>query len=92
MDNTVKTKVHHIIVLTEGETMKDSWMKDASTFALFAALIGLGVLLDSAAMQWAGLIVAFITVTAQALGKGKKLTILGARRYLDSLEQEQEWE
>jgi hypothetical protein len=36
------------------ETRADSWRKDAGSVIAAAALIGVGVICDSAAMQWAG--------------------------------------
>lgn len=70
------------------ETTLKSWARDASTFALFAALISLGVYLDSGAMQWMGAIIAFITVMSKATGmhKAARKTIPQARAYLDELE------
>lgn len=47
------------------ETVTQSWLRDAGTFATFAALIGLGVFLDSTAMQWAGFLIAVVTVVAR---------------------------
>lgn len=70
------------------ETVAKSWLRDLSTFTLFAALIGLGVLLDSGAMQWMGAIIAFITIVARASGthRRSRKTIAQARQFLDELE------
>lgn len=70
------------------ETIAKSWLRDLSTFTLLAALIGLGVLLDSAAMQWIGAIIGFITIVARAVGahKSSRKTIAQARQFLDELE------
>jgi hypothetical protein len=57
------------------ETVLHSWMRDASTFALFAGLIGVGILADSTAMQWAGFFVAIVACIARASGmKTKRMT------------------
>ncbi|RVO41330.1 hypothetical protein CN093_08680 [Sinorhizobium meliloti] len=70
------------------ETIVKSWLRDISTFALFAALIGVGWLLDSGAMQWMGAIIAFITILTRANGLHKKnrKSISEARQFLDDLE------
>lgn len=56
------------------ETVLQSWMRDASTFALFAGLIGVGILAGSTAMQWAGFFVAIVVCIARASGKTKRMT------------------
>lgn len=70
------------------ETILKSWLRDLSTFALFAALIGLGLLLNSSAMQWMGAIIAFLTIFGKASGLHKKnrKTIAEARQFLDELD------
>lgn len=76
-------KKTEIIVLHE--TVLQSYLIDSSTFVLFAALIGLGVYLDSAAMQWAGAILGFMTMCSR-LNRQNRLTIPEARAKLDELE------
>jgi uncharacterized protein (AIM24 family) len=70
------------------ETFVKSWLRDLSTFTLFVALIGLGIVLDSGAMQWMGAIIAFLTIMAKASGVQKKnrRTIAEARKFLDDIE------
>jgi uncharacterized protein (AIM24 family) len=70
------------------ETVLKSWLRDLSTFALFAALIGVGIVLNSGAMQWMGAIIAFITVLSKASGLQKKnrKTVAEARLFLDEVE------
>lgn len=65
-----------------------SWIRDASTFALFTCLIGLGWLMGSEAMQWCGTLVAFTTILARFSGWRKEMTftIAEARAELDRLE------
>lgn len=71
-----------IIILHE--TVWQSWLRDASTFALFLGLIGIGVLLQSVALQWVGAIIAFISIGARPLSK--RLSFDAARKYIDELE------
>lgn len=82
----MNTKEHLIIL--HSESVLDSWARDASTFALIAATIGLGWFLDSSAMQWLGAVVAFLTICVRASGdrKAHTLTIPQARVKLDELE------
>jgi hypothetical protein len=73
-----------IIVITESTLQ--SWARDASTLALFVSLIGIGIALDSPAMQWVGALVGFITITARAAGKAKKLTKEQAISFIQGLD------
>lgn len=72
-------------VIIVHETTLQSWMRDASTFALFVALISIGILLDSTALQWVGAIVGFVAITARGT-VGKRLSLEAARERLDDLE------
>ena len=61
----------------------------AAFWGMLFGLIGLGVFVDSAAMQWAGFVVAFlglIGMAANAEKRNKGLTIADARKRLDELE------
>lgn len=79
-----------MIVLIRKESILVSWLRDASTFALFIALIGIGVYLESSALQWVGAIIGFIAILIQSAGQHKANTydIAGARAELDRLEAE----
>lgn len=70
------------------ESAARSWIRDASTFALFVGLIGVGWLLGSEPMQWVGAIVGFITVLSQFGGfkKAATFSISEARKELDRME------
>lgn len=68
------------------ETVLQSWARDAGTFALFAAMIGIGIAANSEAMQWIGAIMAFITVMIRSSGKVERLSIAEARAKLDEIE------
>lgn len=80
-----KQKVRVIVL---HETPFRSWARDASTFALFVALILVGVALDSEAMQWAGAIIAFLAVLSRARGKAVHMSIPEARAFIDEIEAE----
>lgn len=78
------------IIVTKDETVFQAWARDASSFALFAALISLGVLVGSSAMQWAGFVVAWLVLFAKVSGfeKKHKFTIDEARKEIDRIEAE----
>ena len=67
------------------ESVAKSWARDASTFALFCGLIGIGIALNSSAMQWTGAIVGFITIISRASGKTKRMTREQAIKYVEGL-------
>lgn len=77
-------KSPEIIIIRE--TWWESLLRDAGTFCLFMALIGIGVLLNSSAMQWVGAIVAFITIIISSAKMGSKMTVAEARQKLDEIE------
>lgn len=70
------------------ETAAQSWLRDASSAAMFLALIGIGVWLDSGAMQWVGAILGFFVIISKSihLGRKNRLTIEQARKRLDEIE------
>ena len=68
------------------ESLKDSILSDVFTFAMLAALIGLGVLLDSSAMQWVGAVMAFLGVFSKAARRLPLMTLDEARHELDRIE------
>lgn len=79
-----KPKTEFIVI---SETIFKSWARDASTFALFAGLIGVGILAESSAMQWAGFFVAIVTLISRAGGlKVKRMTRDQAVAYLQTRE------
>ena len=69
------------IILTESRW--DSWSRDASTFAMFLGLIGIGVYIESTAMQWVGAAIGFIAIMVRAAGVGKKMSREEAIRFLE---------
>lgn len=77
----------HFIKFTN-EPLLVAWGRDLSTFCIFLALIGIGIALQSTAMQWAGAIIGFLVIFSKASGAVKKMTIQEARAYLDELEGE----
>ena len=78
MENKTKVIVIH-------ETVLQSYLIDTSTLFLFVSLIGIGVYLESTAMQWVGAIVGFFTLGGRISRNGRK-TIAEARKFLDDLE------
>lgn len=78
------SKVERIII-AEGETVAKSWARDASTLALFCGLIGIGVYVDSLAMQWSGALVAFVVILAKAGVVTHKFTVSEAQDYINDL-------
>jgi len=68
------------------ETTLQSVGRDAFSFVTFAAMIGLGVICHSSAMQWVGSICFFLVMISQAKGRMKKMTPAEIRADLDRLE------
>lgn len=70
------------------ESAKESWLRDMSTLATFLSLIGIGVFLDSGAMQWIGAVIGFLSIGGRASGVRKQatMTIEQARAKLDEME------
>lgn len=64
-------------------TAYDGLMSNASSFVMIAGIIGLGVFLDSNAMQWAGFIIAALFIVARAM-RTKKMTEDEAFEFLKS--------
>jgi hypothetical protein len=70
------------------ETVAQSVLKDAVSIAALSAAIGLGVVLNSPAMQWvAGIIwlVLVLSLSARAF-KDNRMTVAKARKRLDEIE------
>lgn len=57
-------KKNKIIIIKESAI--ESWLRDASTLALFVVLIGIGIFLESSAMQWIGAIIGFFVVISKS--------------------------
>lgn len=67
-------------------------LQTVSSTALTVLVIGVGVVADSAAMQWAGFVSLLLTVIGLSVIKSKKddcLTIDEARKRLDEIEAEE---
>lgn len=73
-----------LIIVHEG--FWTSLARDATTFLMAVSIIGVGVLLASAAMQWVGAIVFFIAVAGTASTSKNRLTFDEARKRIDELE------
>lgn len=74
----------HTIVIADDRLWK-SVISDIVTFAMILAVIGIGVVLDSSAMQWTGALMLWCIAIGRAFGHKNK-TIAEAREYLDNLE------
>ena len=84
----MKPQAHHII-MSHSESMVTSWGRDAGTFALFLALIGVGVWMESVVMQIAGLFVAIVILVSKAQNTAKKYgSPKEAIEYLKGLEEQ----
>ena len=79
----MKTKIEIIFL---HETVWQSWGRDAGTLALMVAAIGLGVYLQSTAMQWVGAIILLIWLfLLSASSNAKKMSVKEAQAYLATL-------
>lgn len=72
------------------KSIKRTIISNLVVLSTFTAMIGLGVFLDSAAMQWAGALFWFLVIFAVAisLDKASLCTFDEARRELDEWERE----
>jgi len=79
-------KPTHIVIVDDRLWMSAG--RDAVSFAVFFAMVGLGVFLQSSAMQWVGAMLWFLWIISKAASVEKrfKKTIPEARAYLDMLE------
>lgn len=70
------------------ETVAQAWGRDASSVVGFVTIIGIGVYLESSAMQWVGAILGFITIVGRAIsfGNSNKMSVSQARKRLDEIE------
>lgn len=75
-------------VLLITESVRESWMRDASTYVSTVGIIGTGVLLQSSAMQWVGAFLAMVIIASKTLATGAKykMTTIEARKVLDELD------
>lgn len=80
------SKPAEVIMVYEGAW--DAIVNNLSTFVTVVGIIGVGVWLESPAMQWAGFIIAALIIGGRAARFGEKYryTIAGARKKLDELE------
>lgn len=77
-------KERTVIVLHE--TPLQSWVRDASSVVMFITLIGIGVFLESNAMQWVGAILGFLVIIGKAANLSNKMTVSEARAHLAALD------
>lgn len=77
----------YTIIVMRDQTVFQSWARDASSFALFLGLIGIGWVLGSDALQWVGAVIGFIVVAGQVSGlmDKHKYDLEGAQAALDRI-------
>ena len=70
------------------ETLAESIVSNAITFGTVAGLIGLGVWLESGAMQWFGALMAMFSIFARTTGRVRAATMSTseARAFIDRIE------
>jgi len=74
-----------ITIIDGRESVIGSLLKDAGTLLLFVGLIGIGVFLDSKAMQWVGAVFGFFVVASKAFGKVEKVSVDEAHSRIDAM-------
>lgn len=77
-------KTTYFVVITE--SIFQSWGRDIGTLVLFVGLIGIGIALNSSALQWVGALVGFIAIISRANGKAKNLTKEQAIKFIQELD------
>lgn len=70
------------------ETALQSWARDASSVASIVVLVGLGVLLDSSAMQWVGAALFFVGFMSRCSKMAKSCERLTPQQAADHLANE----
>lgn len=76
-----------VIIVSESWLL--SFIRDLGTLVMFAVMIGLGVYLESGAMQWIGGVLFLIWLAAK-VPNFPPLTVPQARKKLDQIEANQE--
>lgn len=77
----------NIIIVSSNQTAFKAWLNVACSLALFVGLIGLGVVLDSSAMQWAGFFSSVLILwgKSSSMMKERTFTIDAARAELERI-------
>jgi predicted cation transporter len=74
-------------IIVVHETLTQSVISDIVTFVMVVSIIGIGWLMNSSAMQWAGFTMFAVMTIASVTNKTKnRMTIAEARKKLDELE------
>jgi hypothetical protein len=68
------------------ESVAQSWARDASSFVMAVVMMGVGVWLESGAMQWVGAFMWFLAMLNMAMNAARKMTVAEARKRLDEIE------
>lgn len=66
------------------ESIRESIIRDATSFVTLTAMVGLGIVLESDAMQWIGGLLFLFVVFGKAAGKLKKMTAEEAIEFIQS--------
>jgi len=77
------TKPEVIIIYRTSFQRVISWI---SAMGTFIALIGIGIALDSTALQWVGALIGFLVIYVVGTKSNKEYSIADARKRLDELE------
>lgn len=77
-----ESKIRIAIYDNRGSVLLDN----LSTFAVFVSIIGIGIFLNSSAMQWIGAICCFLIIMAKSERLTKNFTVAEAKAYLEMLE------
>lgn len=85
MGNNMGKELKIIVVR---ETVWESIMSDAITFAMVVGIIGVGVYLNSAAMQWAGFLMLVLAALLRAGGRRDVMTRSEAIEFLTKMDGE----
>lgn len=75
-------------VIVVHESILASYLKDFATFGSLCAVVGIGVVLDSPALQWVAGLCWVIVVLGAAMKSinSQRFTVAGARKRLDEIE------
>lgn len=75
-------------IIVVHETVLASYLKDFGSAAAFAAVCGVGILLDSQPLQWIGAVVWIVAMMSAASRtiNNERLTVEAARQRLDEIE------
>jgi hypothetical protein len=69
------------------ETVLASYLKDLGSFGCLVAVVGVGIWLDSVALQWVAAVLWIIWMLSKGLNlRSQRMTVPDARKRLDEIE------